>query len=170
MLAVALPFLSMAIIPGSGDAQGPSNGEGRIVGRIVDETSARPLVGVQVYLEGTGLGALSDINGRYLILRVPAGTHDLVAEMLGFTKKTVTGVEVGEGATLSMDVSLAPRAIEMEAITVSAEREQGSTAFLLDQRSSAVSMMDAVGAAEISKSTASDAADVAKRMTRCHGE
>ena len=58
---------------------------------------------------------------------------------------------VDEGATISLDISLAPEAIEMEAITVSAEREQGSTAFLLDQRAGSVSLMDAVGAAEIRK-------------------
>ncbi len=121
-------------------AQGPAwrDTVGRIVGRIVDETTAEPLSGVQVYVAGTQQGALTDINGRYLILNVTSGTHDLVAEMLGFGTKTVTGVVVDEGATLSLDISLAPRAIEMEAITVSAEREQGSTAFLLDQRAGSV--------------------------------
>jgi hypothetical protein len=132
---------------------------------MVDETTAKPVSGVQVYLPGTDLGTLTDINGRYLIIRVPAGTHDLVAEMLGFAQKTVTGVVVEEGATVALDISIAPRAIEMDAITVSAAREQGSTAFLLDQRSSSVSLMDAVGEAEISRSPASDAAEVAKRMT-----
>jgi hypothetical protein len=64
-----------------------------------------------------------------------------------------------------MDISMAPQAIEVDGITVSAERERGSTAFLLDQRASSVSLMDAVGEAEISRSPASDAAEVAKRMT-----
>jgi hypothetical protein len=158
-------FLSLGTLvsPRTIDAQ--TNGEGRIVGRIVDESTAQPLSGVQVYISETQIGTLTDMNGRYLIQRVPPGTHALVAEMIGFSTKTVTGVVVDQGATLSMDISMAPRAIEMEAITVSAEREQGSTAFLLDQRASAVSMMDAVGASEISRSTASDAADVAQRMT-----
>jgi len=135
------------------------------VGRIVDETTAQPLSGVQVYVEGTRLGTITDINGRYLILNVASGTHEVVAEMIGFGRKTVTGVVVEGDATISLDISLAPRAIEMEAITVSAEREQGSTAFLLDQRAGSVSLMDAVGEAEIRKAPDSDAADVAKRMT-----
>ncbi len=139
--------------------------DGRIVGRVIDAATAQPLSGVQVYLDGTQRGTLTDINGRYLILRVPAGSHDLVAEMIGFTRKRVTGLQVEEGATISMDVSMEAQAIEMEAITISAEREQGSTAFLMDQRASSVSMMDAVGAMEISRSPASDAAEVAKRMT-----
>lgn len=147
----------------NGDGGGADNG--RIVGRVVDATTAQPLAGVQVYLAGTERGTLTDINGRYLILRVPHGSHDLVAEMIGFTRKTVTGVLVDGGSTISMDISLETEAIEMDAITVSAAREQGSTAFLMDQRASATAMMDAVGALEISRSPASDAAEVAQRMT-----
>jgi hypothetical protein len=160
-----LLLITLQPFPSSALAQGETGESGRIVGRIVDANTAQPLSGVQVYLAGTQQGTLTDINGRYLILRVPQGTHDLVAEMIGFSKKTITGVVVDEGATLSLDISLETRAIEMEGITVSADREQGSTAFLLDQRASSVSMMDAVGSLEISRSTASDAAEVAKRMT-----
>jgi len=150
-----------------GNGNGDSNGDasGRIVGRVVDAQTAKPLVGVQVYLAGTERGTLTDMNGRYLILRVPTGDHDLVAEMIGFTRKTVTGVTVEQGATISMDISLETEAIEMKGITVSASREQGSTAFLMDQRASASAMMDAVGSLEISRSPASDAAEVAQRMT-----
>ncbi len=147
----------------NGDSIGAETG--RIVGRVIDAQTAQPLSGVQVYLAGTERGTLTDINGRYLILRVPPGSHDLVAEMIGFSRKTVTDVSIENGSTLSLDISLETEAIEMEAITVSAAREQGSTAFLLDQRASATAMMDAVGATEISRSPASDAAEVAKRMT-----
>lgn len=150
---------------GNGNGNGGATESGRIVGRVLDAQTAQPLSGVQVYLSGTERGTLTDINGRYLILKVPSGDHDLVAEMIGFTRKTVTGVTVDDGSTVSMDISMETEAIELDAITVSAAREQGSTAFLLDQRASASAMMDAVGALEISRSPASDAADVAQRMT-----
>ncbi len=149
--------------PGGG--QGPSTAAGRIVGRVVDQSTSQPLSGVQVYLAGSEQGAITDVNGRYLILRVAPGTHDVVAEMLGFSKKTVTGLVVDAGATVSLDIGLASQAIELEAITVSAAREQGSTAFLMNQRASSVSMVDAVGATQIGRSPDADAAEVAKRMT-----
>ena len=169
LLPLFVVFPALLGVFGSLGAQVGANGngaqEGRIVGRIVDESTAQPLSGVQVYLAEAQQGTITDVNGRYLILRVSPGTHDLVAEMLGFTRKTVTGVVVEEGATISMDIALSPRAIEMEAITVSAEREQGSTAFLLDQRVGSVSLVDAVGSDQIRRAPDSDAADVAKRMT-----
>ena len=162
-----LPILLLSFQPFQTPAfaQGETSEGGRIVGRIVDAATAQPISGVQVYVADTQQGTLSDINGRYLILSVPQGTHELVAEMIGFSKKTVTDVVVDEGATLNLDIALETQAIQMDAITVSAEREQGSTAFLMDQRASSVSMMDAVGSLEISRSPASDAAEVAQRMT-----
>jgi hypothetical protein len=146
-------------------AQGQTGDFGRIVGRVVDGATAQPLSGVQVYVPGTQRGTLTDMNGRYLILQVPPGTHEVAAEMLGYAKKTVTDVAVEEGSTISLDVALESQAIEMDEITISAEREQGSTAFLLDKRASSVSLMDAVGEAQIRKSPDSDAAEVARRMT-----
>ena len=94
LLAGSALLFTHALIPTVVGAQGPDAKDGRIVGRIVDESTAQPLSGVQVYLPGTELGTLTDMNGRYLIMKVPPGSHDLVAEMLGFAQKTVTGVQV----------------------------------------------------------------------------
>lgn len=164
-LTLLLPLLGVGFLSNPAHAQGQTGDFGRIVGRVVDGSTAQPLSGVQVYIAGSERGTLTDMNGRYLILQVPPGTHDLVAEMLGFARKTVTGVTVEEGTTISLDVAMESEAIELDEITVSAAREQGSTAFLLDQRASSVSMMDAVGEAQIRKSPDSDAAEVARRMT-----
>jgi len=108
-LTLVALHLAVGISAVPAQAQGPASGEGRIVGRIVDESTAQPISGAQIYLAGTTIGTLSDMNGRYLIQRVPEGTHDLVTEMIGFAQKTVTGVVVDEGATVALDISIAPQ-------------------------------------------------------------
>jgi hypothetical protein len=77
----------------------------------------------------------------------------------------VTNVSVAGGETTTLDIALFPVAISLEAFTVTAEAERGTTAEMLDSRRLAGSVLDAVGAAEIRQLPASDAADVAKRMT-----
>ena len=47
---------------------------GKITGRVVDAQTGEPLPFVQVILEGTGLGAVTDVEGYYVILNVPPGT------------------------------------------------------------------------------------------------
>ncbi|MCG6954789.1 MAG: carboxypeptidase-like regulatory domain-containing protein, partial [Gemmatimonadetes bacterium] len=52
---------------------------GAITGTVVSNQTGEPLSAVQVSVEGTGLGALTQANGKFLILRVPAGTYTVTA-------------------------------------------------------------------------------------------
>src|SRR5688572_25856256 len=57
---------------------------GTVTGRVTDGRSGAPIEAAQVYLPGLNLGSLSAGNGRFLIVGVPVGTHQLRAERLGF--------------------------------------------------------------------------------------
>jgi hypothetical protein len=138
---------------------------GRLIGRVVDASNAKPLVGAQVYVNDGVVGTLSDLNGRYVLVNVPVGVVDVTVQQLGYGTKTVTGVRVLAGQISSLDITMEETAVEIEGITVSAEREEGSTAFLLNQRRTAPALVEAVGSDEISRRPDSDAADVAQRMT-----
>ncbi len=139
-------------------------GTGRIVGRVVDEQTAKTLQLAQVSVEGTSLSTVTNVEGRYRLAAVPAGTHAVVVEIFGYAKKTVTGVVVRAGEVTTLDVGVAPEAIALEAITVSVEAEGSSTAALLAERRKAPIVMDAIGADQIAKSPDSDAATALKRV------
>ena len=155
-----LSLLLALVVPAGSTAQ-----MGRITGRIAEESTGSGVSSAQVTVVGSQLGSLSDLDGRYLLLNVPIGSWDLTIQSIGYGTKTVTGVEVRPGQTTVLDVSLAPEAVQLQAITVSAERERGSTAFLLDQRRTADALVEAVGSVDIARSPDSDAAEVATRMT-----
>lgn len=138
---------------------------GRIIGRVVVAGTARAVTGAQVFVNDGVAGTLSDLNGRYVLTGVPVGAVDVTVQALGYGTKTVTGVRVAADEVTSVDITVEETAVEIEGITVSAEREEGSTAALLDQRRTATAMVEAVGAEEISRRPDSDAADVAQRMT-----
>lgn len=138
---------------------------GRIVGRVIDAGSAAPVPQAQVFVAGTSIGVLSDLNGRYVLVGVPVGQVDVTAQVIGFATKTVTGVTVVAGRVSTLDISVEESAVEITGITISAEREAGSSAALLDRRRTAPSLVESVGAADIARRPDSDAADVARRMT-----
>src|SRR5688572_532407 len=58
---------------------------GRVTGVVIDSLSRAPLSGVQVYLEGSNLGAMTRQNGRYVISGVPPARYQLRAERIGMT-------------------------------------------------------------------------------------
>lgn len=137
---------------------------GRVIGRVLDASSAKPISGAQVYIEG-GVGALSDLNGRYVLNDIPVGVVSITVQSLGYGTKTITDVAVTANQVVALDVTLSQQALELGGITVSAQRERGSNAYLLDQRRTSEAMVEAVGATEIAKRPDSDAADVAQRLT-----
>lgn len=97
--------------------------QGKIEGSIIDSQSKDPLPGANVYLEGTTLGAATDIKGKFVISQVPSGNYNLVVRYLGYREKSLQ-VSTKEGETLKLEaIKLDFQIIEGEAITVTAQAE-----------------------------------------------
>jgi TonB-dependent receptor len=136
---------------------------GSISGRVVDAQSAQPLVSAQVFV-ADGQGTLTNLDGAYILRNLPVGTYDLQVQLIGYALKTVTGVSVSAGQVVTVDITMASSAIDLEGITVSAAAERGSTTSLLLERARSVVVQDAIGADQISRSPDGDAAAALKRV------
>ena len=118
-----------------------------IEGTVSDE-SGNPLVGANVIVEGTSLGAATGVDGDYTI-NVSAGTVDgntvvIMASYIGY-KSTSISVEVPVGGSVNQNFSLAIDPIGLKGVSVTA---LGFTANRDEQGSSSVS----VAAADMNRS------------------
>ncbi|MGH7493821.1 MAG: TonB-dependent receptor [bacterium] len=96
---------------------------GKIAGEVKDKSTGQPLPGVNVVLEGTTLGAATDMNGRYYILLIAPGTYNMVASMIGYQATKISNVKVNVDLTTSVDFELSSTTLELgEAIEIVAER------------------------------------------------
>ena len=96
---------------------------GKIVGVVKDKSTGEPLPGVNVVVEGTVLGASTDIDGFYVILNVPVGVYKLHASYIGYKDVVVENVRVSANITTEVNFEMEPTALELgEAIVVTAER------------------------------------------------
>jgi hypothetical protein len=115
-------------------AQAQVTTAGRITGRIVSAENGRPVERAQVALVGIGTQVLTDLDGRFFLQNVPPGVHTIDVRQIGFTLKSVTNVTVTAGETTVLDVSLTSAVFAVEAITVSAEIEQGTVSRALEEQ------------------------------------
>lgn len=143
----------------------PAARTGRIVGRVVDATSGAGVSDVQVRVEGTTLGALSGVDGRFTIAGVPAGNVSLLVRRIGFQAKTVTGVAVAAGRAVEQNVTLGQATVQLAAVQVTASAERGSVNAALNQQRNAVGVVSAVSAEQIARSPDSDAAQAVQRVS-----
>lgn len=138
---------------------------GAIAGVVVDAANGETLPGANVSIEGTTTGTSTDLKGRYRITGLEPGSYDVLFSFVGFTQKTVTGVEVEAGETVKVDVSLQEQTAELDEVVVTAEAARDSEAGLLKRRAKAAALSNAISAELISRAGAGDVADAMSKVT-----
>jgi len=79
------------------------------------------MIGANVQVTGTTLGAVTDVRGNYTITGVPAGSHQLRVTFIGY--QTAEGsAAVTAGKTTVVDFALTPTMIITKGISVFADR------------------------------------------------
>ena len=91
---------------------------GRIKGKISDAETGDPLIGANVLVEGTTFGAPSDVEGIFVINRIPEGIYTLQISFIGYKKSVIRGVNVTADSTTTLIISLAPSPVELEECVV----------------------------------------------------
>lgn len=95
---------------------------GKIAGYVRDRQTGEPLPGANIIIQNTSLGAVSQINGAYSILRVPSGRHTLQVHLLGYGRLTIREVEVLTDLTTQLPILLNPENLQMQEVVITAER------------------------------------------------
>lgn len=95
---------------------------GRISGLVTDQQTGEPLIGANLIVVGTSLGAASDVNGEYLITNLVAGQYSVKASYIGYTDVTVNNVLVTSGLTTRLNFSLQPTGLTTGEVVIVSER------------------------------------------------
>ena len=95
---------------------------GKIAGRVRDAKSGEALIGANVVLVGTTMGAATDLEGYYTILNIPPGKYTVIISSLGYTRKTVSDVAVSIDLTTKVDADLTETSFNVQEVVVTAER------------------------------------------------
>jgi Carboxypeptidase regulatory-like domain/TonB-dependent Receptor Plug Domain len=111
--AVALTVL-VTVVPAAAQQTA-----GKIEGTVTDQAGV-PLANAQVFVVGTSFGAVTDDKGYYFINNVPVGSYTVRAQFIGYAPTEVRDARVFGGQTITVDVKLAPSAIQVSGLTVTA--------------------------------------------------
>ena len=95
---------------------------GRMSGKIVDQQTGEPLIGANIIIMGTSLGAASDINGEYLITSISAGDYSVKASYIGYQDVTISNLRVTSGLTTRQNFELQAEGVTTKEVVIVAKR------------------------------------------------
>ena len=100
--------------------------KGIIRGSVFDETSGEPLISLIIVAEGTTLGILTDLDGKFN-LSIDPGTCNLKFSYISYESKAITNVIVKSGeVTLLDNITLKSSTIGLSEVTVTASASRNT--------------------------------------------
>ncbi len=138
-----------------------AQGSGTIKGRVLDKEKGDELIGVNIVIQNSSLGAATDNEGNYVIKNVPAGTYTLKVSYVGY-KKDTREVTVTSGEVKEENFSLLTEVIVGEVVTVTAQAQGQIEA--INQQLAAKNMVNIVSQAKIQELPDANAAEAIGRL------
>lgn len=99
---------------------------GSIRGFVYDKKTGEPIIFTNVYLLNTSHGSSTDVNGYFVISKIPKGDFTLKISSLGYEEKTIP-VKIKPNDILSLKIELEPASKMLSAVEISAERQASRT-------------------------------------------
>lgn len=121
MIKFRLLFLSFLLVLFSAH-QLYSQRTGKIAGTVTDKTTGEAIPFANIFVEGTSVGAASDIEGNYVIINISPGLYRVTGSVVGYQKQTVTDVRVNVDFTTRLNFQLSSGSVEMPTVIVQGER------------------------------------------------
>ena len=107
-MRLAFLLLLLAAMPAS------AQGTGTLAGTVFEADSVTAAIGAIVRIQGTTLGAATDIDGRFRIIDIPTGTYNIVGSFNGYSNVRVSVVSVRKDETTCLDLTFSEIAAFIE--------------------------------------------------------
>lgn len=137
---------------------------GTIGGRITDVKSQEAIIGANVVIEGTTVGAATDLDGNFLIQNVKPGIYTIVVSFVTYKTNRVTDVVVEAGKKTTLEIPLAEDVAELEEIIVTAKKEIATDMNLLKSIRESKLVVSGISSEQITKLPDRDVAQIAQRV------
>ncbi len=137
---------------------------GTINGKVLDAKTSEPVIGANVIITGTTVGAPTDLDGNFQISNVKPGSYSITVSFITYKTQAIADVVVEGGKVTTLEVSIAEEASELSEVVVTARREINTDANLIRSIREAKLVVSGISAEQITRLPDRDAAEVMRRV------
>ena len=91
---------------------------GVICGTVTDAKFKEPLIGATVSIEGTTMGAITDMDGNFRLENIQPGKYALIASYVSYQAKTIKDISVVARQETVVRIELSEADLQLEGVTV----------------------------------------------------
>jgi outer membrane receptor protein involved in Fe transport len=115
-LALVLGVLVLAAVPVLAQTTG------KIAGKVTDARTGEPLTGANVIVQGSTMGAASDVDGEFFIINIPPGIYNVRVRMVGYESQLLENIAISVNRTTDLAVKLRESIVEGQEVVITAEK------------------------------------------------
>ena len=93
---------------------------GQLKGTVTDSLTSETLVGANLILEGTSIGAATNIEGNYTINAIPPGTYTIKCTYIGYKSKEVK-INIEDEKSLKLNFALTEDIVQGQEVVVTGQ-------------------------------------------------
>jgi len=116
-------YISTLSVYGQAEGNNPVQTDANIFGHVLDKKTREHLPYVTIKLHSTTIGITTDASGHYFLRNLPAGNFRMEVSMIGY-KTAIREVAIQPDRTLEIDFELEEEQVSLEAVVVSANRNE----------------------------------------------
>ena len=91
-----------------------------IKGRVYNSINNEAVPFANIFIEGTSLGATSDLEGNYILTNLKPGTYSVVCSFIGFKRQISFEVPVNSVRTTTLDFALVEESTTLNQVVITA--------------------------------------------------
>lgn len=136
---------------------------GTVSGRVVNNTK-ETLPGAKVFIEGTNMGVMADMDGNFQLVGVPSGKQKIVFAYIGYSTDTLDVTVPSSGNINIGDRIMAVKGQNLDEVVVTSKLNQGSESKAINLTKNATRVVTVISSEGISKLPDKNAAETVKRI------
>lgn len=101
-----------------------AQGTGRLRGKVIDEDDGQPIIGASIQILGTYKGAVSEVDGGYIIEGIKPGDYSVKVQFMGYGTMQFNDISIKENQTTQLNIKMSSSREVLQMVTVVGRRAQ----------------------------------------------
>lgn len=138
---------------------------GSVRGVVKDFATGETIIGANVFLEGTGIGVATGLDGDFELAKIEPGRYNLVVSFISYKTMRFENIEVFSEKATTVQVELQEDLGDLGEVLVMASRETGSAIAVVSEIRNSLQVVSGISSDQIKLSQDGNAAQVMKRVS-----